>query len=212
MSVLAEVTGNVGTLGYGLSAIGPGIGVGIVFAAYIQATARQPESAALTRTTCSSASRCPRRWRSWASWSRSSSPDPTGAREPRDAAVLPGCQQVPVEESSSNPVIPNVGELIIGLLTFAIVVFVLMKYAWPRMEATFQVRRDAIEGGIKRAEEAQAEAQRLLGEYRQQLSEARTEAAQIGTTPGPRASGSSRRCGPPRRSSRAGSSPAARNS
>ena len=85
----------------------------------------------------------------------------------------------PVEESGPNPVIPNVGELIIGLLTFGIVVFVLMKYAWPRMEATFQVRRDAIEGGIKRAEEAQAEAQRLLGEYRQQLSEARTEAAQI---------------------------------
>ena len=50
MSVLAEVTGSVGTIGYGLAAIGPGIGVGIVFAAYIQATARQPESAALTRT------------------------------------------------------------------------------------------------------------------------------------------------------------------
>ena len=50
MSVLAEVIGNVGTMGYGLAAIGPGIGVGIVFAAYIQATARQPESAGLTRT------------------------------------------------------------------------------------------------------------------------------------------------------------------
>ena len=50
MSVLAEVSGNVGTMGYGLAAIGPGIGVGIVFAAYIQATARQPESAGLTRT------------------------------------------------------------------------------------------------------------------------------------------------------------------
>ena len=50
MSVLAELTGNIGTIGYGLSAIGPGIGVGIVFAAYIQATARQPESATLTRT------------------------------------------------------------------------------------------------------------------------------------------------------------------
>ena len=49
MSVLAELTGNVGTMGYGLAAIGPGIGVGIVFAAYIQATARQPESAGLTR-------------------------------------------------------------------------------------------------------------------------------------------------------------------
>jgi F-type H+-transporting ATPase subunit b len=54
-------------------------------------------------------------------------------------------EQVPVEESGPNPVIPNLGELIIGVLTFAIVVFVLMKYAWPRMEATFQVRRDAIE-------------------------------------------------------------------
>ena len=88
-------------------------------------------------------------------------------------------EDTPLEESGPNPVIPAVGELIIGLITFAIVVYVLMKYVWPRMEATFQARRDAIEGGIKRAEEAQAEAQRLLGEYRQQLAEARTEAAQI---------------------------------
>jgi len=51
VSVLAAVNGNVGTLGYGLAAIGPGIGVGIVFAAYIQATARQPESAGMARTT-----------------------------------------------------------------------------------------------------------------------------------------------------------------
>jgi F-type H+-transporting ATPase subunit c len=50
MPVLAELSGNLGAVGYGLAAIGPGIGVGIVFAAYIQATARQPESAGLTRT------------------------------------------------------------------------------------------------------------------------------------------------------------------
>ncbi|MFV0532394.1 MAG: ATP synthase F0 subunit C [Cumulibacter sp.] len=50
VDVLAEVTGNLGAVAYGLAAIGPGIGVGIVFAAYIQATARQPESASLTRT------------------------------------------------------------------------------------------------------------------------------------------------------------------
>jgi len=50
LPVLAEVNGSIETLGYGLAAIGPGIGVGIVFAAYIQATARQPESAGLTRT------------------------------------------------------------------------------------------------------------------------------------------------------------------
>ncbi|WP_026212311.1 ATP synthase subunit C [Longispora albida] len=51
MDVLAAngVTGSLSSIGYGLAAIGPGIGVGIVFAAYIQATARQPESAGLTR-------------------------------------------------------------------------------------------------------------------------------------------------------------------
>ena len=50
IDVLAAVDGNIGSIGYGLAAIGPGIGVGIVWAAYIQATARQPESAGLTRT------------------------------------------------------------------------------------------------------------------------------------------------------------------
>ena len=49
-AILAAVEGNVATIGYGLAAIGPGIGVGLVWAAYIQATARQPESAGLTRT------------------------------------------------------------------------------------------------------------------------------------------------------------------
>ena len=41
--LLAEVTGST-------AAIGPGIGVGLVFAAYIQASARQPESAGFNRT------------------------------------------------------------------------------------------------------------------------------------------------------------------
>ena len=46
---LAEVFGNLSAVGYGLAAIGPGIGVGLVFAAYIQSTARQPESARITQ-------------------------------------------------------------------------------------------------------------------------------------------------------------------
>ena len=44
-----SVTGNLSAIGYGLAAIGPGIGVGIIFASYIQSTARQPESARLTQ-------------------------------------------------------------------------------------------------------------------------------------------------------------------
>ena len=40
---LAEVSGNLSAIGYGLAAIGPGIGVGIVFGKAIESTARQPE-------------------------------------------------------------------------------------------------------------------------------------------------------------------------
>ena len=39
--------GNVNLVGYGLSAIGPGIGVGLIFAAYINGVARQPEARGL---------------------------------------------------------------------------------------------------------------------------------------------------------------------
>ena len=38
---LAEVSGNLSAIGYGLAAIGPGIGV--VFGKAIESTARQPE-------------------------------------------------------------------------------------------------------------------------------------------------------------------------
>jgi F-type H+-transporting ATPase subunit c len=49
MSVLAEVAGNIGAIGYGLAAIGPGIGVGIIFGQGVQAIARQPEAYGLIR-------------------------------------------------------------------------------------------------------------------------------------------------------------------
>ncbi len=39
--------GNIAFLGYGLAAIGPGIGVGLIFAAYINGVARQPEARGL---------------------------------------------------------------------------------------------------------------------------------------------------------------------
>jgi F-type H+-transporting ATPase subunit c len=45
---VAQIEGSLSAVGYGLAAIGPGIGVGLIFAAYIQSTARQPESSKMT--------------------------------------------------------------------------------------------------------------------------------------------------------------------
>lgn len=50
LTTLAAVEGNIGTIGYGLAAIGPGIGVGIVFGNGVQAIARQPEATGIIRT------------------------------------------------------------------------------------------------------------------------------------------------------------------
>jgi F-type H+-transporting ATPase subunit c len=44
MQIAQEVTGSLGSIGYGLAAIGPGIGVGIIFGMGVQAIARQPEA------------------------------------------------------------------------------------------------------------------------------------------------------------------------
>lgn len=41
------MTGDLAIVGYGLSAIGPGIGVGLIFAAYVSGVARQPEARSL---------------------------------------------------------------------------------------------------------------------------------------------------------------------
>jgi F-type H+-transporting ATPase subunit b len=83
------------------------------------------------------------------------------------------------EESEHNPIVPIWQELVVGAVAFGLLCWVLMRFVFPRMENMFQARVDAIEGGIQRAEAAQAEANQLLAQYRDQLAEARTEAAKI---------------------------------
>jgi F-type H+-transporting ATPase subunit c len=50
-TVLAALEGNIATIGYGLAAIGPGIGLGILVGKTVEAQARQPEMAGRLQTT-----------------------------------------------------------------------------------------------------------------------------------------------------------------
>jgi F-type H+-transporting ATPase subunit b len=81
--------------------------------------------------------------------------------------------------TQENPLIPPWGEVIIGTIAFVVLLLVMAKFVAPRFEQVFQARREAIEGGIERAEAMQAEAKAALEQYRAQLAEARNEAAQI---------------------------------
>jgi F-type H+-transporting ATPase subunit b len=81
--------------------------------------------------------------------------------------------------TTKNPLVPNWTEVIVGALGFLVVFVALWKVLLPRMTAVLDDRTDKIEGGLQRAEEAQAEANRLRDEYRAQLADARHEAARL---------------------------------
>ena len=83
------------------------------------------------------------------------------------------------QATTQNPLIPTGSELILGIVCFAIVFGILGKMLLPRITKTLSDREDAIQGGINRADEAQAEAQAVLAQYRAQLDDAKHEAARM---------------------------------
>jgi len=83
---------------------------------------------------------------------------------------------VPMAE---NPLIPAWGEVIVAIVFVLLLTFLIAKFIVPRFEATYRERTAAIQGGMERAEKAQAEAEAALQQYNAQLAEARTEAARI---------------------------------
>ncbi len=82
-------------------------------------------------------------------------------------------------QAQQNPLVPDITELIIGAVAFLVVFGLLGKVLLPRITKVLAERTDAIEGGLHRAEEAQAEAKRTLDQYRAQLAEARHEASRL---------------------------------
>jgi F-type H+-transporting ATPase subunit c len=44
-----NLDGNLGAVAYGLAAIGPGVGIGLIFGHGVEAMARQPEAAGMIR-------------------------------------------------------------------------------------------------------------------------------------------------------------------
>lgn len=82
-------------------------------------------------------------------------------------------------EGEISPIGLPIGEVIIAIIAFAVLVFVLGKFAWPMFEKAYAARTKAIEGGIADAESAQREAKEALEQYRAQLAGAREEAAKI---------------------------------
>ncbi|MGB2710858.1 MAG: F0F1 ATP synthase subunit B [Conexibacter sp.] len=83
------------------------------------------------------------------------------------------------EESGNFLVSPEVGLMIWLLLAFGITLLILRKYAFPAIGEALDKRQRAIEESIDAAERTRHEADKLLAEYRQRLTDARAQADEI---------------------------------
>ncbi len=82
-------------------------------------------------------------------------------------------------EEEHNPLVPELPEVVLGLVVLFILFLLVRKFVVPNFEKAYAERTAAIEGGIEEAQSAQKEAQAALEKYTAQLAEARHEAAQI---------------------------------
>jgi len=87
--------------------------------------------------------------------------------------------RIHLEAATANPLVPNIAEIVVGVIAFSLLFIVLRTRVVPMFEKAFTARTEAIEGGIAKAEAAQREAQEALASYTGQLSDARGEAAAI---------------------------------
>lgn len=82
-------------------------------------------------------------------------------------------------EKEHSVLIPEIPDLVWGSIAFFLILgFMLFRFV-PKINEALDARSDAIAGGIKRAEEAQAEAKAALEKYNKQLADARGEAGRI---------------------------------
>ena len=83
------------------------------------------------------------------------------------------------EEANPNPLLPELFEIFWSIIALALIFGAFFKFVLPGLLGTLDKRAELIEGGITKAEKAQAEAAAALEEYTAQLTDARAEAARI---------------------------------
>jgi F-type H+-transporting ATPase subunit b len=81
--------------------------------------------------------------------------------------------------SGSFLITPNVGLMIWTLVVFAISLFILARWVYPRITQALDERKYAIDESIDAAERTRQEADEVLAQYRERLHEARQQAEEI---------------------------------
>jgi F-type H+-transporting ATPase subunit b len=80
---------------------------------------------------------------------------------------------------SKSIIAPAQAELIWGTVAFAVVAFVLVKFAFPMIRKSLADREEKIRGDLERAEQARTEAEEEKRQFEAQLGDARAEGNRI---------------------------------
>lgn len=86
---------------------------------------------------------------------------------------------LPLASGGSFLITPNVGLMVWTLVVFLISLFVLRKWVFPAIASVLDARANRIKESIEAAERTRQEAQKLLDDYRERLSQARGQADEI---------------------------------
>jgi F-type H+-transporting ATPase subunit b len=97
-----------------------------------------------------------------------------------DIGVFLIAQAEPAEEEGGSFLVsPSLGLMFWTVLAFGVTMFVLSKLAFPKIGEALEKRANAIRDNIEASERQREEADKLLEEYRQRLTEAREQADDI---------------------------------
>ena len=83
------------------------------------------------------------------------------------------------EPSGTDLILPASEELLWGAIAFLVVLFILTRFAFPKLRENVEAREKRIQNDLEEAERAKTEARGDLDKYKQQLAEARGEANRI---------------------------------
>jgi F-type H+-transporting ATPase subunit b len=85
------------------------------------------------------------------------------------------------EQPAGHPyaTLPHVAEIIVGLVAFALLVYVVYRFAWPNFVTSHEDTKKQIESGIAKAEAMEADAKAQLARSRERLAGVDAETARI---------------------------------
>jgi F-type H+-transporting ATPase subunit b len=93
------------------------------------------------------------------------------------ASVVGAGPALAEEGQASGPLVVNGGLMIWTLVVFALLFFVLRRFAWPALLGAVEAREKRLEEQIAEAERNRAESARLLEEHKKLLADSRSQAS-----------------------------------